>query len=372
MAATPKQPSVRPSSTTPGSLPGVSTSTSNSSFFSQAGSSSPSVIHRLQAEYPTLKLQVPAWAEQEWTKDEARLFFETQGLIKPARKPQAGFATKQAARRRLLEERLQRRLRDVSALQTELGMVAARPFAPTELNELAKTVGGVQELLRFNVRLPGRVTSALDKSASQLSGVETTLRSALTAGASTALNDPPMRESRQEAALRRRLTQEEAQSSIRDEANQRLTEELMEAQTTLRAAHDQRAKARVEIGKLQRQLREAGKKQQALVAKARKATQLGYNKADDALRMRATAIFELEMRVEEGREAGVAAERKVRLLQTQLDKARQDNDGVRQWAEAGYEQLKATRRELNSTSIRARTQRDECAWLRQQLERSLQ
>ena len=50
------------------------------------GDASLSLIQRLQEEFSHLKLEVPTWAEAEWSKDEARLFFETQGLVKPIRK----------------------------------------------------------------------------------------------------------------------------------------------------------------------------------------------------------------------------------------------------------------------------------------------
>jgi hypothetical protein len=40
----------------------------------------------LQKEYPNVAVQIPSWATAEWSQDEARLYFETQGMIEPARK----------------------------------------------------------------------------------------------------------------------------------------------------------------------------------------------------------------------------------------------------------------------------------------------
>ena len=54
----------------------------------------------------------------------------------------------------------------------------------------------------------------------------------------------------------------------------------------------------MEVKKLKRELAEAREEIAKLTAKCRLATQEGYRKSDNALRMRAASIFELEMRVE--------------------------------------------------------------------------
>ena len=50
------------------------------------------MLARLQEEYPNVAVEIPAWAAAEWSQDEARLYFETQGMIEPGRKLTDGMA----------------------------------------------------------------------------------------------------------------------------------------------------------------------------------------------------------------------------------------------------------------------------------------
>jgi hypothetical protein len=51
-----------------------------------------SMLAALQAEYPDVTVEIPGWAVEEWGEEEARLYFETQGMISPPRKKAAAAA----------------------------------------------------------------------------------------------------------------------------------------------------------------------------------------------------------------------------------------------------------------------------------------
>jgi hypothetical protein len=56
-----------------------------------------SMLAALQAEYPDVSVEIPGWAAEEWVEEEARLYFETQGMISPPRKKAAAAMTTSAS-----------------------------------------------------------------------------------------------------------------------------------------------------------------------------------------------------------------------------------------------------------------------------------
>ena len=354
------------------SLPPVDQTVSLSPSASLGLSPSPvkrSMIEKLQQEYPSMQgtLVIPQWAETEWNKDEARLYFETQGMIMPIRKPRNEDMPE--ARKRLLEERLHRRLKDVGALHAELGVVAARPLSTGEIHAAMGVLAGVQSSLSAQTKLPPRALKVLEQANSKLADVEERLRGILSPGAAEP-PPPTANDKKQAAALSKRLMGTQAKVTAEAERTQVVQERLMAAVEVSEARAEKLVKAERYIEKLKVNLLQAESQVKKLAAKEKVATEKGYQKADDALRMRANRLFELEMRNEECREIINTQARKLRLLKGQLAVAQNDMKQTRDWAEKDAESGGKAKADLAALRLRHRAERVELSRLRQQLEDS--
>eukprot|EP01045_Picozoa_sp_COSAG04_P043060 COSAG04_NODE_13923_length_587_cov_0.497951_1_plen_127_part_10 len=89
------------------------------------------------------------------------------------------------AHKRLLDERLRRRLREASHLQAERGQRAVRPFAPSEVVEMVEQIDTMAESAEKNGGAIKNVRAqrVLRDVAKQLGEVGDTLREALTPAA---------------------------------------------------------------------------------------------------------------------------------------------------------------------------------------------
>jgi hypothetical protein len=132
-------------------------------------------IDKLQEEYPHLKkLKVPSYAATDWRKEEARLFFESGGTIKPIKRPKGAPGSKaerDAAQGhlRLQHERLHRKEAEVRQLQAELKLGDLKAIPRDQLQACALKLKAMRERLAgvadggvgASMRLPPKITKMM-------------------------------------------------------------------------------------------------------------------------------------------------------------------------------------------------------------------
>ena len=337
-----------------------------------AGTPFANMISRLQAEYPDVNVNVPAWAEDEWTKDETRLYFETQGLVKPPRKKNADKRTTEA-HKRLLDERLRRRLREASHLQAELGQRAVRPFAPSEVVEMVEQIDTMAESAEKNGGAIKNVRAqrVLRDVAKQLGEVGNTLREALTPAAFDEGRAVARRESSQLTAMSRRLTRADGAASLSEERNKELNEQLITTRSAIGQAQSQVMRLRSENAALKHKLVGAQRAQAKAEAKAKEGIEAGYRKADDAIAARVLHIMKVETDLREEQEKCRSIHLKMRKLKSKLTRLEREKADMRVFTDKNTSEHAALKRALNTAQLRERTYRNQNAWLREQLDETV-
>ena len=349
------------------SLPDIGNSSSMSST-----SKGPSMIARLQAEYPDVSVAVPPWAEDEWSKDEARLYFETQGMIKPPRKKKNDRRTT-AAHKRLVDERLRRRLREVTELQAELGLSAVRPFATSEVHEMVGTLDALANAATSNAGAikNTRAVRVLTDAAAKATEVADALRAALTPASFDEEQEIARRESGQLNALSRRLVKAGEQSSVAEERNKELNDQLVAANSAVLHAQDQMLKLKSENEALQHHVKQADALRKKAEAKAKEGVETGIRKADETIAARVMHIMKIETDLREEQEKCRVTNLKMRKLRSKATRLEREKADMRKFTDKNTEEHEALKRGLNTAQLRERTYRQQNNWLREQLDETV-
>ena len=330
------------------------------------------MIARLQAEYPDVNVAIPAWAEEEWSKDEARLYFETQGMIKPPRKKKSDRRTT-AAHKRLVDERLRRRLREVTELQTELGLSAVRPFATSEVHEMVDTLERLAQSASNNAGSikNARAVRVLTDVSTKATEVADALKHALTPASFDEEKEVSRRESGQLNALSRRLVKAGEAKSISEERNKELNDQLIAANAAVRQATDQMLKLKSEKEALQHHLNESEALRKKAEAKAKEGVETGIRKADETIASRVMHIMKIETALREEQEKCRVVNLKMRKLRSKVTRLEREKADMRKFTDKNNEEHGNLKRALNAAQLRERTYRQQNSWLREQLDETV-
>ena len=343
----------------------------NSSMASST-SQGQSMIARLQAEYPGVTVPVPPWAADEWTKDEARLYIETQGMIKPPRKKKVDRRTTEA-HKRLVDERLRRRLREVTELQAELGLSAVRPFATSEVHEMVATLEGLAKSATSSAETikNTRAMRVLTDASTKATEVADALKAALTPASFAEDKEISRRESGQLNALSRRLVKAGEANSIADERNKELNDQLIKANAAITHATDQMLKLKAENEALHHHLKESDALRRKAEAKAKDGVETGIRKADETIASRVMHIMKIESALREEQEKCRAVNLKMRKLRSKATRLEREKADMRKFTDKNNEEHDSLKRALNTAQLRERTYRQQNNWLREQLDETV-
>lgn len=291
---------------TPGSRSGTSSkllgigtpslSSVQMSGFSPTPTKSRSFISKLQEEYPHLKkLQVPGYAATEWRKEDARLFFESGGTIKPIRAPQGGRdKAAQEGYMRMQYERLRRKEHDVRQLQQDLKVGALKAFSRDEVELLSTNLQKIRTGLSGTSKsMPPKIIK-LHESLEKLAGEVMAAVGFAKEAAERAAPPPDNRAEAQVQAMNRRLLKAGEQLAKKSTLAGMLQERMVQAERVVELKDGQVLKLTVENGHLLKKLQAVQAKEVALDKQSRGAKAAGFEKAKIALAERSGQIFALE------------------------------------------------------------------------------
>ena len=353
------------------SLPDIG-GNSMSGMSGMGGGRDRSMIAKLLAEYPDVNVTIPPYADDEWSKEEARLYIETQGLIKPTRKKKADKRTNEA-HQRLVDERLRRRLREVTELQSQLGLSAVRPFATNEVHEYVCTLEALAQTATANAGQikNTRAVRVLTDVATKTTQLADSLRGALTPASFVEEETTKRRESGQLAALSKRLVKAGESSSLGEERNKELNDQLIAASRAVMHANDNVLRLNSENAALQIHLKESEIARQKAELKAREGVETGYKKADEAIAARVLHIMKIEGDLREKQEKCRVVNLKMRKLRLKATRLEREKADMRKFTDKNTAEHASLKCALNTAQLRERTYRQQNNWLREQLDETV-